>query len=101
VSVLPEGSSFLTNSLTFETQCGCGFNPFGKSYCPNIYTQTYTTLLAKVTKRFSSECHTQHRLNIYECLTPNVESEEDIDLLNQFIIEHYEREENNHIRDND
>jgi hypothetical protein len=46
-------------------------NPFGYSYCPNIYTDTYTTLLAEVTERFASNCHTVDRLDIYECFMAN------------------------------
>eukprot|EP00347_Sterkiella_histriomuscorum_P010317 403376771 len=76
-------------------------NPTGAAFCPNVYTKSYTQLLAQVTERFAHSCHTNDRANIYECLYPNIESEDDVSLLNDFIIEHYEREHSALIRDND
>jgi hypothetical protein len=80
------------NSITFEKQCGCGLNPFGNSYCPNIYTSTYTSLLAKVSTKLTEQCHTLNRHDVYSCLTPNVKNEQDFALLNEFIIEKHERD---------
>jgi hypothetical protein len=36
--------------FTFELPCACGLSPSGASYCPNVYTDTYTTLLRRVTE---------------------------------------------------
>jgi hypothetical protein len=56
-------------------------------------------LLRRVTEKFASHCHTSDRFNIYECLTStNVTDEK---LLNEFIVEHFEREANNQVRQND
>jgi len=52
-------------------------------------------LLSEVTSKLAGSCHTLDRTNIYECLYRNLKSEEDVALLNKFIIEHYEREANN------
>lgn len=90
----------------------CGMNPFGRKYCPNIFTPTYTTLLFQVTSKFGMTCHTKDRHSIYDCFMKVILEEfqqtqdeqkhkEDTALLNKFIIEYYEREENNNVRDND
>jgi len=63
------------NSVTFEKSCSCGLNPFGISFCPNIYTDSYTSLLAQVTTKLAANCHTLNRHDIYSCLTPNVKNE--------------------------
>jgi len=68
-------NSFLMNSVTFEKQCGCGLNPLGNSYCPNIYTSSYTSLLAQVSTQLTENCHTLNRHDIYSCLTPNIKNE--------------------------
>lgn len=39
--------------FTFETACSCGLNPTGASFCPNIYTPSYTNLLQEVTATLS------------------------------------------------
>jgi hypothetical protein len=39
-------------SFTFETPCACGLTPTGASFCPNVYTQTYTTLMRRVIEKF-------------------------------------------------
>ena len=57
------------SNYTFETPCACGLNPTASSFCPNIYTPTYTTLLRQVTEKLAGTCHTVDRLNFYECLT--------------------------------
>ena len=93
-------------SFTFETPCACGLTPTGASFCPTIYTKTYPTLMRRVTEKFGQECHTTDRLNIYECLTNKrarheIRSEEDLKLLNDFIVEHFERTANNQVREND
>ena len=93
-------SSSSVTSFTFETPCACGLTPTGASFCPNVYTQTYTTLMRRVTEKFGQECHTTDRLNIYECLTNKrarheIRSEDDLKLLNDFIVEHLERTANN------
>ena len=56
--------------------------------------------MRKVTEKYGQECHTTDRLNIYECLsniraTRLIRSEEDLKLLNEFIVEHFERTANN------
>lgn len=84
----------------FETPCACGLTPTGASFCPHIYTTTYTQLLRQVTQRLSTHCHTTDRLNIYECLVPAAQPE-DMPLLNAFIVEHFERLSNNQVREND
>jgi hypothetical protein len=85
------------DSFTFETPCACGLTPTGASFCPHIYTDTYTTLALQVTSKFGGHCHTKDRFNLYDCLTSplareNIESEEDLALLNKFIVQHFERE---------
>jgi hypothetical protein len=90
-----------TPVFTVQEQCKCGLNPFGYSYCPYIYTKTFTTILGKVTEKLAHNCHTLERQNIYECLSRNIKSEEDSKLLQSFVIEKYEREQNSDIRDND
>ncbi|TNV78504.1 hypothetical protein FGO68_gene3615 [Halteria grandinella] len=90
-----------STSLTFETPCSCGLTPTGASFCPNIYTPTYTTLLRDVTERFSQSCHTSDRANIYECLLPEAQKLGETGVLNEFIIQHFERISNNQVRDND
>jgi Dickkopf N-terminal cysteine-rich region len=83
-------------SFSFETTCACGLTPTGASFCPHIYTSSYTTLLRRVTEKFGQHCHTKDRTNIYECLTSKVArqqltDEADLKLLNDFIVEHFER----------
>lgn len=91
-----------SSPFTFETPCACGLNPTGASFCPHVYTSSYTTLLRRVTEKLASHCHTTDRVNIYECLTStNVTDENDKQLLNEFIVEHFEREANNQVRQND
>jgi len=46
-------------------------------------------------------CPTRLRADIYECLLRNIEEIEDFEEVSLFIIDHYEREENHNIRDND
>jgi hypothetical protein len=77
-------------------------NPTGASFCPNIFTDSYTTLLQQVTSKYAAECHTAERMNIYECLMKNAKNNsEDEGILNAFIVEHYEREANNLVKEND
>ena len=45
-------------------------------------------------------CHSLERHNIYECLILNVASMEELDLLDRYIILHFEYEKNNEIREN-
>lgn len=47
------------------------------------------------------KCHTVDRHNIYECLILNIASKDDLNLLEEFIVARFERENNNNIREND
>jgi hypothetical protein len=84
-----------STAFTFETPCACGLSPEGSSFCPNIYTQSYATLLREVTEKLSARCHTTDRINIYECLLPEAQRQGELELLNKFITQHYERLSNN------
>jgi hypothetical protein len=69
--------------MTFETPCACGLTPTGGSFCPNVYTETYTSLMRRVTQKYAQACHTTDRINIYECLSSKrareeIRSEEDL-----------------------
>jgi hypothetical protein len=55
----------------------------------------------EVTSKLGQSCHTLERTNIYECLYKNIKNQDDVKLLNKFIIEYYERDSNNLVREND
>ena len=87
---------------SFELNCECGMTPEGSSFCPHIFTEEYTSLLFKVMSQLSvGMCHTEDRSNLYECLSQQAVEESELELLNEFIVQHYQREENYKIRDND
>jgi hypothetical protein len=43
------------------------------------------------------QCHTLARHDIYECLILNIKGKENLDLLESFIVEKFEREKYNEI----
>lgn len=63
-------------TLNFETPCKCGFTPNGDSFCPHVYTETFTTLLRDVTEQASSSCHTLNRADAQKCLEPSLINDE-------------------------
>ena len=98
-----DSCTYQSGGSTFSLPCKCGLTPTGDSFCPKIYQDTYTTLLAELSSTLPNlhSCHTLDRLDIYECLLLNIESEQDLELLNRFIIAFFEREHSNEIRGND
>ena len=70
-------------------------NEMGSAFCPVIYNPDYTQTLADLSQQLSAktrvhECHTVERHNIYECLLLNVESRAELQLLDNYITQHFE-----------
>jgi hypothetical protein len=85
----------------FEFQCECGLNSNGDSYCPNIYSPSYTSRLYDITTRFASNCHTKERFATESCYLQNAQSASDMEMIHTLIVQRYERDYNQMVRNND
>ena len=100
-SSVQDSCTYETEGTTFSLPCKCGLTPDGHTFCPTIYTEGYTELLAEVARRIGqASCHTLDRFDVYKCLMLHVKTDDDVALLDKFIIAKYEREQNQNIRKN-
>lgn len=89
-------------TLSFEIPCKCGYSPNGDSFCPHIYTDTFTQLLRTVTEKAAGKCHTLNRADPQKCLEPSVkEGEDHLTLVDKLTVETAERVYHNEVQLND
>lgn len=88
----------------FELGCTCGLTQKGSAFCPRVYATNYTESLRQVAERIEKphlhRCHTEERRDIYECLILNVASMEELQLLEKYIVLHFEYEKSNEVQEN-